>query len=73
MARKVTNPRVENSSRSALVLYGSETGTAQDIAEEMGRICERLHFSTRVTELNAITLVRLALVHHLIAIMTCLE
>lgn len=43
--------------RRALVLYGSETGNAQDVAEEMGRIAERLRFDTEVTELNAITLV----------------
>ncbi|KAF2763463.1 sulfite reductase flavo protein alpha-component [Pseudovirgaria hyperparasitica] len=38
--------------RSALVLYGSETGSAQDIAEELGRLTERLRFATRVLELN---------------------
>lgn len=43
--------------RSALVLYGSETGSAQDVAEEMGRIAERLRFDTEVAELNAINLV----------------
>jgi flavodoxin len=43
--------------RRALVLYGSETGNAQDVAEEMGRIAERLRFDTHVAELNAITLV----------------
>lgn len=42
--------------RSALVVYGSETGTAQDAAEEMGRIAERLHFDSRVTDLNSIGL-----------------
>lgn len=44
--------------RSALVLYGSETGGAQDVAEELGRIAERLHFDTQVAALNAISLVR---------------
>lgn len=43
--------------RSALVLYGSETGNAQDVAEEIGRLAERLRFHTRVVELNAIGLV----------------
>ncbi|CAO2651666.1 Nn.00g042360.m01.CDS01 [Neocucurbitaria sp. VM-36] len=42
--------------RRALVLYGSETGNAQDVAEEMGRVAERLRFETEVAELNAITL-----------------
>ncbi|KAF2674784.1 sulfite reductase flavo protein alpha-component [Microthyrium microscopicum] len=40
--------------RKALVLYGSETGNAQDIAEELGRICERLRFATSVCELDSI-------------------
>ncbi|KAF2714819.1 NADPH dependent diflavin oxidoreductase-like protein 1 [Pleomassaria siparia CBS 279.74] len=42
--------------RRALVLYGSETGNAQDVAEELGRIVERLRFDAQVTELNAIDL-----------------
>ncbi|KAF2787753.1 NADPH dependent diflavin oxidoreductase-like protein 1 [Melanomma pulvis-pyrius CBS 109.77] len=42
--------------RRALVLYGSETGNAQDVAEELGRIAERLRFDAEVTELNAINL-----------------
>ena len=43
--------------RRALVLYGSETGNAQDVAEDMGRIAERLRFDAEVAELNAISLV----------------
>jgi flavodoxin len=46
--------------RRALVLYGSETGNAQDVAEELGRIAERLRFDTHVADLNSITLVRQA-------------
>ncbi|KAI9832789.1 MAG: hypothetical protein M1819_004009 [Sarea resinae] len=42
--------------RSALVVYGSETGNAQDVADEMGRLAERLHFVTRVCELDSIDL-----------------
>lgn len=42
--------------RRALVLYGSETGNAQDVAEELGRLAERLRFDTDVVELNAVTL-----------------
>ncbi|KAF2107202.1 sulfite reductase flavo protein alpha-component [Lophiotrema nucula] len=45
--------------RRALVVYGSETGNAQDVAEEIGRITERLHFQTEVTELDAISLKQL--------------
>lgn len=43
--------------RRALVVYGSETGNAQDVAEELGRITQRLRFDTEVAELNAISLV----------------
>lgn len=43
--------------RSVLVLYGSETGNAQDIAEELGRLCQRLHFKSNVEELDAVELV----------------
>jgi sulfite reductase alpha subunit-like flavoprotein len=43
--------------RRALVVYGSETGTAQDVAEELGRIAERLRFDTHVADLDAIGLV----------------
>ncbi|KAF2248356.1 NADPH dependent diflavin oxidoreductase-like protein 1 [Trematosphaeria pertusa] len=45
--------------RRALVLYGSETGNAQDVAEELGKIAERLRFDTEVAELNAISLKQL--------------
>jgi flavodoxin len=47
--------------RSALVLFGSETGNAQDAAEEVGNICERLRFATHLYELNSIDIVSLAL------------
>ncbi|OAA81085.1 sulfite reductase flavoprotein alpha-component [Akanthomyces lecanii RCEF 1005] len=42
--------------RSVLVLYGSETGNAQEIAEELGRTCQRLHFQSTVEEMNAVAL-----------------
>jgi flavodoxin len=38
--------------RKALVLYGSETGNAQEVAEELGRLAERLHFVTHVAEFD---------------------
>ncbi|TQN69663.1 NADPH-dependent diflavin oxidoreductase 1 [Colletotrichum shisoi] len=38
--------------RSMLILYGSETGNSQDIAEEIGRDAQRLHFKTKVDEMN---------------------
>jgi sulfite reductase alpha subunit-like flavoprotein len=43
--------------RSALVLYGSETGNSQDVAEELGRVAERLHFVTRVSEMDLVDIV----------------
>ena len=52
----VINRPVPDSDRTALVLYGSETGTAQDVADELGRLVERLHFTTHVTELNSVKL-----------------
>ena len=38
--------------RTALVLYGTETGNAQELAEEVGRTVERLRFSTTVLDLD---------------------
>ena len=40
--------------KSALVAYGSETGSSYDYAEELGRILERIYFWTHVTKLDAI-------------------
>ena len=38
--------------RSALILYGSETGNAADYADELGRTSERLRFHTTVASLD---------------------
>jgi len=38
--------------RSALILYGTETGTAQDLAEEVSRCLDRLRFQTDVAGLD---------------------
>lgn len=43
--------------RSALITYGSETGNAQDFADELSRLTERLRFVTRVCPLDAVELV----------------
>ncbi|KAH7408563.1 hypothetical protein DE146DRAFT_378664 [Phaeosphaeria sp. MPI-PUGE-AT-0046c] len=53
--------------RRALVVYGSETGNAQDVAEEMARLAVRLRFETHVAELDAISLKQL-LQHHVVLI-----
>ncbi|TQV96081.1 sulfite reductase flavoprotein alpha-component [Cordyceps javanica] len=42
--------------RTVLILYGSETGNAQEMAEELGRTCQRLHFQSTVEEMNAVAL-----------------
>ncbi|KAF2721728.1 NADPH-dependent FMN/FAD containing oxidoreductase [Polychaeton citri CBS 116435] len=42
--------------RSALVLYGSETGNAQDVAEEVGRLLIRYRFRTTVRDLDSVQL-----------------
>jgi sulfite reductase alpha subunit-like flavoprotein len=44
--------------RNALILYGSETGNSQDVAEQLGRMAERLHFVTRVGEMDLVEIVR---------------
>ena len=38
--------------RSILVLYGSQTGTAQAVAERIGREAKRLHFVVSLRNLN---------------------
>lgn len=42
--------------RTALVLYGSETGNAQDLAEEIESLAERLRFDATVLDLDSVTL-----------------
>lgn len=44
--------------RSVLILYGSETGTAHDLAEELGRATQRLHFASEVLPLDNVEPVR---------------
>lgn len=48
--------------RTALILYGSETGNSLDVAGELSRMAERLHFATRVSEMDAVDLVCLAII-----------
>ncbi|WYZ45321.1 hypothetical protein EsH8_VIII_000637 [Colletotrichum jinshuiense] len=60
MSANVTGPEparvAELPGRSMLILYGSETGNSQDIAEEIGRNAQRLHFKTKVDEMNGVQL-----------------
>jgi len=46
------DPAPGSQKRSVIVLYASETGNAQDVAEELGDLAERLHFVTQVSEMN---------------------
>lgn len=50
--------------RSILILYGSETGNSQDMAEELGKSAQRLHFKPVVEDMNSIQLVGLTLASH---------
>lgn len=43
--------------RSLLVLYGTETGKSQEMAQEIGRAAEGLRFQTQVEEMNNVPLV----------------
>ena len=45
--------------RSLVVLYGSQTGTAEEVAERVGREGERLHFSTLVSSMDTFSLAHL--------------
>lgn len=43
--------------RTALIIYGSESGNAQDGAEQLGRITQRLRFATTVVAMDSIEIV----------------
>lgn len=38
--------------RSVVVLYGSQTGTAEDVSSHVGRELRRLHFNTTVVAMD---------------------
>ncbi|XP_067662793.1 NADPH-dependent diflavin oxidoreductase 1-like [Haliotis asinina] len=57
------------SERRLLVLYGSQTGTAQDVAERVGREARRRHFHTRVSELDSYQVADL--IHEPLVIFVC--
>lgn len=46
--------------RDLLILYATETGTAQDAADHIARECRRIHFNCRVSSMHAYPLVSLA-------------
>ena len=43
--------------RKLLVLYGSQTGTAQDTAERVGRGGQRRHFKVKVQAMDSYNIV----------------
>ena len=45
--------------RRLVVLYGNQTGTAEEVAERVGREGERLHFSCLVSSMDSFTVTRL--------------
>ena len=51
------NSQGQRHDRTALVLYGSQTGNSQEVAEELGRITERLHFVSLVCEMDQVDIV----------------
>ncbi|KXX83397.1 NADPH-dependent diflavin oxidoreductase 1 [Madurella mycetomatis] len=50
-SRRAARPAVIEG-RSMAVLYGTETGNAEEIAVELGQMAERLHFKTTVDEMD---------------------
>ncbi|KAK3323626.1 hypothetical protein B0T19DRAFT_210422 [Cercophora scortea] len=55
--------------RSMIILYGSETGNAQEIATELSIMARRLHFRTAVDEMDSFKLTDL-LAHQLVVFVT---
>ena len=45
--------------RTIAILYGTETGNSEEIADELAKMVQRLHFDAVVEEMNAFTLVSL--------------
>ncbi|XP_077986666.1 NADPH-dependent diflavin oxidoreductase 1-like [Glandiceps talaboti] len=55
--------------RKVLILYGSQTGTAQDVAERVGREAKRRHFMTKITAMDNYSIANLIQEH--IVIFVC--
>jgi hypothetical protein len=43
----------EPDDRSLLILFATETGTAQDVADRIARECRRIHFKCKVSSMHA--------------------
>jgi len=44
---------METTNRRLLILYGSQTGTAEDVAQQVSRGARRLHFHTELSSMDA--------------------
>ncbi|NXL67286.1 NDOR1 oxidoreductase, partial [Chordeiles acutipennis] len=55
--------------RKLLVLFGSQTGTAQDVAERIGREAKRRHFQCRVEALDSCDVANL--INELLVVFVC--
>ena len=60
MATSVAKP-VAIEGRDMIILYGSETGNSEEIAMELAKMAERLHFNTVVDEMDGFKLVRFSM------------
>lgn len=43
---------VDDFAREITILYATETGNAQDVAERLAHLCRRLHFAVQVASLD---------------------
>lgn len=59
LAASVAKPTMMEG-RNLILLYGSETGNSEEIAMELAKMAERLHFNTVVGEMDDFKLVRFA-------------
>ena len=48
MSLDVLDDHEEQTHRSLVILYATETGNAQDVAERLARYCRRFHLTPRV-------------------------
>ncbi|XP_071485493.1 NADPH-dependent diflavin oxidoreductase 1-like [Diadema antillarum] len=55
--------------RRILILYGSQTGTAQDVAERIGREAKRRHFAARVMPMDSYVITNL--IQERLAVFVC--
>ena len=49
---------INMSERNLVILFGSQTGTAEDVAQRIGRDSQRRHIKTRVMPLDDYEIVR---------------